>query len=87
VGSLPTNLTVSGFAVERANAKTMYSTLKEGLFKSTDGGETWKRLTKSPKNLGAVTINPNKPMEIYAATVDGIIFFSADAGTTWRKKH
>ena len=61
--------------------------MKEGLFKTTDAGETWKRLTKNPKNLVAVTINPKKPMELYAATLDGAIFYSADAGTTWRKRH
>jgi len=86
VGGLPTKGVVSGFTVERDNAKTMYAAVPEGLFKSTDAGETWKPLTKSPKALVAVAVNPTKPTEIYAVTRDGTIFLSTDGGLGWRRK-
>jgi photosystem II stability/assembly factor-like uncharacterized protein len=76
---------VNGFAVEPSNPKVMYAALSDGLFKSADGGETWKHL-KGPKNLAAVSINPKNSKEVYASTVDGTIFSSADAGMRWKKQ-
>ncbi|MBI3625066.1 MAG: hypothetical protein HY215_02795 [Candidatus Rokubacteria bacterium] len=63
----------------------MYVAMRDGLFKSTDAGETWKALGKGLKNLAAVTVNSRKPNEVYASTVDGVIFRSADGGTTWER--
>jgi photosystem II stability/assembly factor-like uncharacterized protein len=62
-----------------------------GLFKSTDGGETWKRLTKGlPEGeLGriAIAIAPSKPEVVYA-TVEAeksAIYRSDDRGENWEK--
>ena len=85
MGGLPTNRTVNGFAVDPENPKVMYVAMRDGLFKSTDAGETWKPVGKGLKNLAAVTVNPRKLNEVYAATADGIIFKSADGGMTWEQ--
>lgn len=48
----------------------LYSANKErGVFKTTDGGKTWKQTLFADENTGAVEmdINPNNPMELYAA--------------------
>ncbi len=48
----------------------LYSPNKErGVFKTTDGGKTWKQTLFVDENTGAVEmdINPNNPMELYAA--------------------
>jgi photosystem II stability/assembly factor-like uncharacterized protein len=66
-----------------------------GLFKSTDGGDTWKPLTKGlPTNeqgLGRIGIGiaPNDPNRIYAL-VDaqpevGGLYRSDDAGESWQR--
>ena len=66
---------------------------ESGLFKSTDGGDTWKRLTKglpttTEDGLGRIgfTIAPSNPNRLYA-TVDaeknGGIYRSDDAGESW----
>ena len=86
MGGLPTNRTVNGFAVDPENPKVMYVAMRDGLFKSTDAGETWKRVGNDLKNLAAVTINPKKPNEMYLATMDGKIYASADAGMIWKKQ-
>ena len=83
MGGLPTNRTVNGFAVDPTNAKVMYVAMRDGLFKSTDVGETWKPIGKGLKNLAAVAVNPKRPSEVYVSTMDGKIFRSADGGTTW----
>jgi len=83
VGGLPTSRTVNGFAVDPTNPKVMYAAMRDGLFRSTDAGESWKPVGKGLKNLAALAVNPKRPTEVYAATADGVIFRSADGGMTW----
>jgi photosystem II stability/assembly factor-like uncharacterized protein len=84
VGGLPTNKTVNGFAVDPANPKTMYVAMRDGLFKSTDAGNSWKNVGNDLKNLAAVTVNSKNSSEVYVATADGKIFASADGGVKWK---
>ena len=86
MGGLPTNKTVNGFAVDPENSKTMFMAMRDGLFKSTDAGASWKVIGNRPKNLAAVTIHPTKPAEMYLATMEGIIYASADAGMKWKRQ-
>ncbi len=69
-----------------------------GLFKSTDGGNTWKQMTEGlPKNLVQiyVAIAPSNPSRLYATVATnekgdytsgkGLgVYRSDDAGATWR---
>ena len=86
MGGLPTSRTVNGFAVHPTDPKVMYVAMRDGLFKSTDAGESWTSVGKGLKNLAAVAVNPKRPSEVYAATVDGVIFRSPDGGTTWARQ-
>lgn len=64
-----------------------------GLFKSTDGGETWTDISTHkglPKGIwGAVNfaVSPSNPDRLYALieNKDGGLFTSDDAGVTWTK--
>jgi len=64
-----------------------------GLWKSIDGGETWKNISRNkglPKDtLGiiGIAISENASEKIYAIieSADGGLFKSADAGETWIK--
>jgi photosystem II stability/assembly factor-like uncharacterized protein len=84
VGGLPTSRTVNGFAVNPTDPKVMFVAMRDGLFKSTDAGETWTPVGKGLKNLAAVAVNPKRPSEVYVSTMEGVIFQSPDGGTTWR---
>ncbi len=64
-----------------------------GLFKSTDGGDTWTDLTGNPGlpkgtigNIG-ITVSAANPDRIYALieAEEGGVFRSDDAGKTWTK--
>ncbi len=65
-----------------------------GLHRSTDGGETWEKLTEGiPKsNLGKIglAISPFNPDIIYAAIeldrTKGGLFLSTDRGSSWTKQ-
>jgi photosystem II stability/assembly factor-like uncharacterized protein len=74
---------VNGFAVSPADPKVMYVAMRDGLFKSTDAGESWKPVGKGLKNVAAVTVNPKRPSEVYISTMEGTIFRSTDGGATW----
>jgi photosystem II stability/assembly factor-like uncharacterized protein len=64
-----------------------------GLFKSTDGGDTWTEITRNtglPKGvLGkiGVAISPAQPDRVYALieAKDGALFRSDDGGLTWQR--
>jgi photosystem II stability/assembly factor-like uncharacterized protein len=86
VGGLPTNRTVNGFMMNPANPKSMFVAMRDGLFKSTDAGTSWKSVGSELKNLAAVAINPKKPNEMYLSTIDGTIYVSVDAGIKWKRQ-
>ncbi len=72
-----------------------------GLFKTTDGGKTWKNILSISENTGVtdVVIDPNNPDTVYAASYqrrrhvwtlinggpESAIHKSTDAGATWNK--
>jgi photosystem II stability/assembly factor-like uncharacterized protein len=64
-----------------------------GLFKSTDGGETWKEITRNPGlpkgvvgRIG-VSVSPVDGSRVYAIVESdsGGVYRSDDAGATWRR--
>ena len=65
-----------------------------GLHRSTDGGETWEKLTSGipDSNLGKIglAISPHNPDNIYAAIeldlTKGGLFMSSNRGKTWTKQ-
>ena len=83
MGGLPTRRTVNGFAVSPENRKVMYVATRDGLFQSTDAGESWRPVGKGLRNMAAVAIDPKRPSEVYAAAEDGTLYRSPDGGLTW----
>jgi photosystem II stability/assembly factor-like uncharacterized protein len=82
VGGLPTG-TINGFAVDPRNPKAMYVALRDGVFRTDSAGKVWTHAAGGPRNAAAVTVNPKKPDEVYAVTVDGTVYHSADGGRQW----
>ena len=93
--------------IDRTNPKVLYAAFWQvyrtpwkmwgggpgsGLFKSTDGGDTWTELTRNPGmpsgiigKIG-VTVSPADPSRVYAIVEaeQGGVFRSDDGGATWR---
>lgn len=67
-----------------------------GIFKTTDGGETWKAIftKQGSASIGAIAIAPSNPNYVWVGTgeanirndvIDGDgVYFSPDAGHTWK---
>ena len=76
-------------------------TQERGVYKSVDGGKTWKRILFANENAGAVdlTLDPNNPRIIYASTWNvrrtpyslssggegSALWKSTDSGETWKE--
>jgi photosystem II stability/assembly factor-like uncharacterized protein len=95
----------SDLAMEPGNPKVLYAgmwhfrrypwTLEDGgdstgLYRSTDGGDTWKKLTeglpdKGPLGRIAVAIAPSNPSHVYAliGSKHGMLWQSMDRGDHW----
>ena len=86
MGGLPTNRTANGFAVNPVDPKVMYVAMRDGLYRSTDGGARWTPVGQGLKNMAAVTVNPKRPDDVYAVTVDGVVFRNTDNGSTWQRQ-
>lgn len=73
-------------AVDPKDPDTVYvGTSDEGLFKSSDGGRTWERLSGvAHPRVTAVAVSPVDGA-LYAGTEPSSLFVSRDGGETWRE--
>jgi photosystem II stability/assembly factor-like uncharacterized protein len=58
---------------------------RDGIFKSTDNGETWALTTRPKDNKGARSVYayPNDPSQVFAVFADNQLYRSADGGSNW----
>ena len=83
---------INSIAVHPTATGTVYVGANSGgVWKTTDGGETWRSLTDSVNNLnvGAIALAPSSPNIVYVGTgsehAGGIGFLkSTDGGETWQ---
>jgi photosystem II stability/assembly factor-like uncharacterized protein len=84
---------VAALAIDPSAPETIYAGTGDGVFKSTDGGESWtarnEGLTATEPYTGlpyrlvsAIAIDPTAPATLYAGTIRGV-FKSVDGGTSW----
>jgi photosystem II stability/assembly factor-like uncharacterized protein len=84
------NLATTSLAIDPVNAGTIYAGTSDGVFKSTDDGESWHR-TSLGGDIVALAIDYARPNVLYAAIAersycvhtDQRMFKSIDGGTSW----
>jgi photosystem II stability/assembly factor-like uncharacterized protein len=66
-----------------------------GLYRSTDGGETWRHIgLRSAGQVARIVVHPQKPALLYAAVLGNVfgpspergVYRSTDGGNTWQKQ-
>lgn len=84
------NWSASGMAGNKisaivASGSTVYASVTSGtpgLYKSTNGGSSWSRLSTLSIAPTALALHPSKDV-IYAGDASGVVSTSSDGGTTW----
>ena len=81
-------LYMTSVAVDPADPRVIYASTLEDLWKSTDGGATWRRLdlgppSTTPRWINDILIDPARPATIWLSLY-GPLLRSDDAGATWR---
>lgn len=83
------------WGLQGANARSGFKGM--GMWKSTDGGETWEHLQSTIpdqpfgsgrsiwSSVNEIAIDPNNPQRIFAATMNGLME-STDGGQSWTRK-
>ncbi|MBT8258179.1 MAG: hypothetical protein KJO49_06875, partial [Bacteroidia bacterium] len=92
--ALPT-IGVSGIAIDKNDSNTIYIATGDddnadspaiGIWKSTDGGNTWAQTglnpSNSPGDLNDIFINPNNSQELWVGTSNGV-YRTTNGGTSW----
>ncbi len=80
---------VLALAVDPTARQTVYAGLDGGLYKSTDGGASWRKLPFPGDNAVALAVSPVRPNVLLAISVKdrrGLVFRSEDGGATWRPR-
>jgi photosystem II stability/assembly factor-like uncharacterized protein len=76
----------ASLVIDSVNTNTIYAgELLKGIFKSTDGGDTWKEIsTELPGYfVQSLAIDPKNTGTIYAGTFGIGVFKSTDSGSNW----
>ncbi len=88
--ALSTPKKASGAAFDPENADIIYGTFfSEGIWKSTDAGKSWTRLSEGMSDkvsLLEVAVSPHNPQNVYAIGStgwNGSFYRSHDGGLTW----
>src|ERR1700760_163915 len=69
--------------MDPADHNVVYAGTTEGLWKTTDGGATWKHLTGSNIIINDVLIDPRRPSHVLLATDRSGVLASDDGGATF----
>lgn len=80
-GELPKG-EVLDVAYDPTQPKRVYASTAQGLFRSTDGGESWERVAAEPA-VSALTVDASGV--VYAADREGALLRSADQGGSWER--
>ncbi|MFZ4522509.1 MAG: GEVED domain-containing protein [Bacteroidales bacterium] len=63
----------------------LYAATSSGLYKTTDGGSNWNNIYSAPIFCD-LEFKPGTPATIYGSNINGDIYRSIDAGTTWTSR-
>ena len=82
------SMSVRALAMARSDANVLVSGTLDGVYRSGDGGDSWRRISPANhaeiRNVESIAIDPNDPNVIYAGTWH-LAWKTRDGGVTWRR--
>ena len=83
---------VADLAVAPSNASVVYAATNLGVYKSTNGGDSWAltgtaRTSTAPQTARQVAVDPTDPNVVYAVQQGGGVYKSTDGGTLYDLKN
>src|SRR5260370_309109 len=78
---------VFGLSLHPREPRTLFAGANDGVYKSTDGGQSFERLDSPMNDLDVwrVAVDPADPDIIFAGTRPAALFRSKDGGAHWQK--
>ena len=78
---------VSALSIDPTNPRVVFAGTDTGVYKSTDGGETWRAVNRGLELregnwVSALSIDPTNPRVVFAGASTGV-YKSTDGGETW----
>lgn len=78
---------VRGLGVDARSPETAYAVVDDELFKTVDGGASWRRIEprqlRRGEGISTVLVHPRRAGSLYILTGFGRLLRSADGGATW----
>src|SRR5437762_1356758 len=75
---------VLAFAIDPQTSSTIYTGISfSGVFKSSDGGGSWRGVGPTIADVRAITVDPEIPTTLYLGTALSGVFRSTDGGGSW----
>ncbi|HEX8147525.1 MAG TPA: SBBP repeat-containing protein [Pyrinomonadaceae bacterium] len=78
---------INALAVNPAAPDTLYAGTPVGVFKTTNGGDTWAEANGpnfgSTPSINKLVIDPSNPQTVYAATTSRGVLKTTDGGASW----
>src|SRR5438445_721341 len=91
IAGFPANAGIRSIAIDPKIPTTLYAGIvpnsasqARGVFKSTDGGATWRSTSLTDVAVVVLVIDPQTSTTLYAGTDGNHVFKSTDGGDTWR---
>lgn len=72
-----------GITYDPREPKHIYTATEKGLFRSSDGGETWTEMTSPGPKVVALVFT--RTGTLFVIGPDGALYRSADEGSTWKQ--
>ncbi len=90
VGGAPERVPISSIAIDEKRPNNIYVGSIHSLYISRDGGRNWTRKGSGLPlgNFTSILIDPRNPDEIFVSSAlenDGGLYYSKDAGSSWKR--
>ena len=82
-GSIPSGATCTAIGVDELTLGTLYIDTTSGVYKTTDGGNTWTFMFADTGTIASIIVDPTNSLKVYASAGLGASMRSTDGGKTW----